>query len=55
MKSLLFFSGDKFQITLEDLKNGEEIGKCPSCSLIIRVIYDPEDFQEDEEGEEDEN
>jgi diphthamide biosynthesis protein 3 len=30
--------GDKFQITLEDLQNGEEIGTCPSCSLIIRLV-----------------
>ena len=32
--------GDEFQITLEDLENGEDIATCPSCSLIIRVIYD---------------
>lgn len=25
----------------EDLANGEDIAHCPSCSLIIRVIYDP--------------
>ena len=25
----------------EQLALGEEIAKCPSCSLIIRVIYDP--------------
>eukprot|EP00179_Madagascaria_erythrocladioides_P003300 CAMPEP_0198313880 /NCGR_PEP_ID=MMETSP1450-20131203/4752_1 /TAXON_ID=753684 ORGANISM="Madagascaria erythrocladiodes, Strain CCMP3234" /NCGR_SAMPLE_ID=MMETSP1450 /ASSEMBLY_ACC=CAM_ASM_001115 /LENGTH=78 /DNA_ID=CAMNT_0044016903 /DNA_START=81 /DNA_END=317 /DNA_ORIENTATION=+ len=36
--------GDVFQITKEELRDGEEIGRCPSCSLIIRVIYDPEDF-----------
>lgn len=40
-------SGDKFQISLEELRNGEEIARCPSCSLIIRVIYNPEDFQEE--------
>ncbi len=28
--------GDKFQITREELENGDEIGHCPSCSLIIR-------------------
>ncbi|KAG9339423.1 hypothetical protein JZ751_023560, partial [Albula glossodonta] len=32
--------GDKFEITKEDLENGEEIATCPSCSLIIKVIYD---------------
>lgn len=24
----------------EDLENGEEVATCPSCSLIIKVIYD---------------
>lgn len=24
----------------EDLENGEEVATCPSCSLILRVIYD---------------
>ncbi|KAL0484862.1 DPH3 [Acrasis kona] len=38
--------GDLFIITLEQLQNAEEIGRCPSCSLIIRVIYDPEDFKD---------
>lgn len=34
---------------------GEEIAHCPSCSLYIKVIYDPEDFSEaalDEPGSE---
>ncbi|KAI9306382.1 CSL zinc finger-domain-containing protein, partial [Cunninghamella echinulata] len=35
--------GDKFEIFLDDLKDGEDIARCPSCSLIIRVIYDPDD------------
>jgi diphthamide biosynthesis protein 3 len=46
------------------LQEGEDIATCPSCSLIIRVIYDPvqilvgdeltwkDDFKEDEQGEE---
>jgi hypothetical protein len=25
----------------EELKSGEEIARCPSCSLYITVIYDP--------------
>ena len=33
--------GDLFQITLDELKAGEEIARCPSCSLFITVIYDP--------------
>ena len=32
--------GDRFQITLQDLEDGERIADCPSCSLIINVIYD---------------
>lgn len=39
--------GDLFQITLEELRNGEEIARCPSCSLYIMVIYNPEDFNPD--------
>ena len=37
--------GDLFQISLEELASGEEIASCPSCSLFVRVIYSPEDFQ----------
>jgi diphthamide biosynthesis protein 3 len=33
--------GDRFEITKLDLRDGEDIAKCPSCSLIVRVIYDP--------------
>nr|CDS30075.2 Zinc finger DPH type [Hymenolepis microstoma] len=45
--------GDRFEISKEELQIGEDIAKCPSCSLIIRVIYDPEDFlpQTEEEKE----
>ena len=25
----------------EDLENGEDVAECPSCSLIVKVIYDP--------------
>ncbi|CAJ0895111.1 5495_t:CDS:2 [Entrophospora sp. SA101] len=32
--------GDRFEITLEDLMDGEDIARCPSCSLMVRVIYD---------------
>ncbi|XP_023230624.1 diphthamide biosynthesis protein 3 [Centruroides vittatus] len=42
--------GDKFEITKEDLANGEEIATCPSCSLIIKVIYNLEDFIEKEQN-----
>ncbi|KAG4069691.1 hypothetical protein HA402_014714 [Bradysia odoriphaga] len=33
--------GDRFEVTKEDLIAGEEIATCPSCSLVIKVIYDP--------------
>ncbi|KAI8813663.1 hypothetical protein BJ742DRAFT_672624 [Cladochytrium replicatum] len=41
--------GDKFTITLEEMKDGEEIARCPSCSLIIRVIYDMDQFIDDDQ------
>jgi len=33
--------GDRFEISRNQLANYEDIATCPSCSLIIRVIYDP--------------
>lgn len=36
--------GDRFAITKEELEAGEEVATCPSCSLIVRVIYDPEEY-----------
>ncbi|XP_071511604.1 diphthamide biosynthesis protein 3-like [Diadema antillarum] len=41
--------GDRFEISKEALGSGEDVATCPSCSLIIRVIYDVEDFMEGEE------
>jgi len=32
--------GDRFEITIDDLRDGEEIAVCPSCSLMIRIIFD---------------
>ncbi|KAI0182098.1 zf-CSL-domain-containing protein [Hypoxylon sp. FL1284] len=33
--------GDRFQIALADLRDeATDIAVCPSCSLMIRVIYD---------------
>lgn len=37
--------GDRFEISKDDLLAGEEIATCPSCSLIVRVIYDPDMFK----------
>lgn len=36
--------GDRFEIALADLRDGEEVGVCPSCSLMIRVIFDVVSF-----------
>lgn len=32
--------GDRFEIGIADLRDGEDIGVCPSCSLMIKVIYE---------------
>uniref|UniRef100_A0A7S4EXU1 Diphthamide biosynthesis protein 3 n=1 Tax=Chrysotila carterae TaxID=13221 RepID=A0A7S4EXU1_CHRCT len=31
--------GDMFELSVEQVARGEEIARCPSCSLAIRVIY----------------
>jgi diphthamide biosynthesis protein 3 len=36
--------GDKFSISLADLLGGEDIARCPSCSLLLRVVCDPEEL-----------
>ena len=41
--------GDLFQITLADLRLGEEIARCPSCSLFLTVVYNEEDFADAKE------
>ena len=33
--------GDRFEITKRQLAEYEDVATCPSCSLVIRVIYDP--------------
>jgi diphthamide biosynthesis protein 3 len=32
--------GDRFEISLADLRDGQDIGVCPSCSLMIKVIFE---------------
>lgn len=32
--------GDRFEIAIADLRDGQDIAVCPSCSLMIRVIFD---------------
>ncbi|KAK9459306.1 uncharacterized protein V1516DRAFT_665853 [Lipomyces oligophaga] len=38
--------GDKFQIALMDLLDGNDVAVCPSCSLMIQVIFEMEDLEE---------
>lgn len=46
--------GDRFRITLEELWDGEDIAKCPSCTLQITIVYEEEDLPAlpDESGDE---
>ena len=32
--------GDRFEVGLADLRKGDDIAMCPSCSLMIRVIFE---------------
>ena len=32
--------GDRFEISIADLRDNEDIAVCPSCSLMIRVIFE---------------
>ncbi|KAF7986679.1 hypothetical protein HWV62_20182 [Athelia sp. TMB] len=43
--------GDRFEISRIQLANYEDVATCPSCSLIIRVIFDPLDFEDEEPDE----
>lgn len=42
--------GDRFEINIDDLRDGEEIAVCPSCSLTIRVIFEANDLPKPEGG-----
>ncbi|KAL9607389.1 MAG: hypothetical protein Q9167_007691 [Letrouitia subvulpina] len=43
--------GDQFEISLTDLRAGEDIAVCPSCSLMIRVVFEAGDLPVEENGE----
>lgn len=43
--------GDRFQIAIDDLRDGEEIAVCPSCSLQIRVIFEKDDLPKPEDDQ----
>lgn len=40
--------GDRFEIGIDDLRDGEEIAVCPSCSLMIRVVFEVESLPKTE-------
>ncbi|PLW12931.1 hypothetical protein PCANC_03764 [Puccinia coronata f. sp. avenae] len=44
--------GDRFEITKSQLSKGVDVATCPSCSLIVRVVYDMLDFEDYESEEE---
>jgi len=44
--------GDRFEISLADLRDGEDVGVCPSCSLMIRVVFEAEDLPKEKEDKE---
>ncbi|KAH7399099.1 hypothetical protein DE146DRAFT_522025 [Phaeosphaeria sp. MPI-PUGE-AT-0046c] len=39
--------GDRFEISIADMRDGEDIARCPSCSLMIRIIFDQSDLPSD--------
>uniref|UniRef100_A0A1L8DCP2 Diphthamide biosynthesis protein 3 n=1 Tax=Nyssomyia neivai TaxID=330878 RepID=A0A1L8DCP2_9DIPT len=41
--------GDRFEISKEELMAGEETATCPSCSLIVKVIYNSDQFKAESE------
>jgi|ERR1712000_55235 len=43
--------GDRFQIQLDDLRDEQDIAVCPSCSLMIRVIFDLGDLPKPPPGD----
>jgi diphthamide biosynthesis protein 3 len=36
--------GDTFHVTLEELWEGDDIARCPSCTLRIKIIFDESDL-----------
>jgi len=44
--------GDRFEISIADLRDGEEVAVCPSCSLMIKVIFEVDDLPKEEKKEE---
>lgn len=38
--------GDMFTITKDGLLKGEDVAECPSCSLIVKVIYNKDEVED---------
>lgn len=39
--------GDQFAVAFDDLESGDtNIATCPSCSLMIEVVFDSEDLKQ---------
>eukprot|EP00357_Protocruzia_adherens_P009585 CAMPEP_0115020768 /NCGR_PEP_ID=MMETSP0216-20121206/30399_1 /TAXON_ID=223996 /ORGANISM="Protocruzia adherens, Strain Boccale" /LENGTH=80 /DNA_ID=CAMNT_0002392819 /DNA_START=181 /DNA_END=423 /DNA_ORIENTATION=- len=36
--------GDRFQVSLFELTQGEDIATCPSCSLRLKIVFETEDL-----------
>ncbi|KXX79938.1 Diphthamide biosynthesis protein 3 [Madurella mycetomatis] len=45
--------GDRFEIALCDLQDGQDIGVCPSCSLMIKVIFEADNLPKPPGAEQD--
>ncbi|KZM21400.1 Diphthamide biosynthesis protein 3 [Ascochyta rabiei] len=41
--------GDRFEISIYDMRDGEDIARCPSCSLMIRIIFDQSDLPKEKD------
>ena len=41
--------GDRFEIAIDDLRDAQDIAVCPSCSLMIRVIFDMDDLDKEQQ------
>lgn len=35
--------GDLFEIMIEDIRAGESVAQCPTCSLTIQILYTAEE------------
>ncbi|KIW06335.1 diphthamide biosynthesis protein 3 [Verruconis gallopava] len=44
--------GDRFEISVADMRDGEDIARCPSCSLEILVIFEAKDLPPEKKPDE---